>query len=361
MPKLEQPQPDAEQLLAMARPRRGKLKEIKQTPEQKQKIDEMIETGLAQEREYAKTKDLNALKQAVKIYTDLRDYVRQIKKEQAKELADTTIIETKTPEGMEVRFELREQLEYWKKFYKDHGIDWINLPDKIAITEEQAEQMKQLIEKLGFNKMIIIPEGLVGEPEIEEYEEKGEKRVIKPAEHYEELHELMTNKATKVSKKYEKSWESDNYKDDGGFGGSQDLRQGLRIILVKDVKDLNEDELHKKTLGASVVQDLKKPDEPYLEGKGGLLETIQKEYEVAELSGLTESEYLVYQLDYFKRTGQHLDKIGWTWLSASRRPASGRAPYVGWGSGDDRLGFCSFSLVFRGGNPGCRLASSFSV
>jgi hypothetical protein len=247
------------------------------------------------------------------------------------------------PEGVEIRFELKEQAKYWNKFYKDEGVDWVPpIPEDIKVTAEQAADMKRLIKEYGFNKILIIPDNLVGEPEVEEYEEEKDgktiikKRLKKPAENYEKLHQLM-------SEGYEKTWTDSDYKNDGGFGGSNDSRKGFRVILTKEVQNLEDDELFNETLGKSVDD---------LSAEGGL-------FKEKGLGGLTESEYLILQREYFRKTGKHLDEKGGTWLPASRRPVSGRAPSGGWGG--VHLYFNSNATDGLSDVLGCRLAGNFSV
>ncbi|MFH0779273.1 MAG: hypothetical protein V1928_00260, partial [Parcubacteria group bacterium] len=87
-----------------------------------------------------------------------------------------------------------------------------------------------------------------------------------------------------------------------------------------------------------------------LEANGGIFEKYG-------VRGLAESTYLIYQHEYFKRTGKHLDEIGGTWFTESRRPVSGRVSFGFWyGS---HLLFYSNVQDFHSGHLGCRLAGSF--
>ncbi|MFZ5364586.1 MAG: hypothetical protein ACOZBH_00025 [Patescibacteria group bacterium] len=233
-----------------------------------------------------------------------------------------------TPEGKEVRFELKEQLEYWRDFYKEAGVDWAELPAEIKITEAQAKEIERLITELGFDKMIIIPAGLA---------DTGKK--------YEELHE-------KMSEGYKDTFQSDNFEADRGFAGLVNKSNGLRIIVTKEVKELADDALFKETIGKSVNA---------LEAEGGI-------FEQRGVRGLNAAEYLVFQREYFKRTGQHLDIDYFTWLteherpeSKPGRPASGRVPYGFWLPGSVRLFLYSNAADVSFGYLGCRLAGSLEV
>ena len=253
-------------------------------------------------------------------------------------------INGRTPEGKEIRFELREQAKYWNKFYQGEGVEWAEaIPEEIKITPEQEKEMKRMIEELGFDQMIIIPEGLTGEAEFEEVVDKDgetEIRLKKADERYIKLH-------AKMSFGYKETFQGDDYKADGGLGASRDKRKGLRIILTKEVQTLGEDEIFRETKGKS-AKDLE--------------EEVFKEKQV---TGFTESEYLVYQREYHKRTAKHLDDCHkencLTWLPGSERPVSGRLPSASWNADDVQLEFSSVAPALHSVHLGCRLVGSFKV
>ena len=58
------------------------------------------------------------------------------------------------------------------------------------------------------------------------------------------------------------------------------------------------------------------------------------------VSGITLEEHLLFELKFFKETGQHLDIHNWT-LCAGSRYAGGDAPRVVWGGGRLRVGWCN--------------------
>ena len=257
---------------------------------------------------------------------------------------------TPEPEGREVKVNLAELARHWNKFYQDNKVTWVEqIPEDIKLTEAQATEMKRQIEVLGFDWPVIIPAGLTGEPEYEEVEEeeideKTKKKVKvkrlqlkKPAEHYKELHELMSEGYA------DKTFYGGNYDDDGGIGASVDKRHGLRIIMSKKAQELTEDKKLELTMGKSIDD---------LEAKGGIFETLG-------VGGMTEAEYLIFQRVYYKETGKHLDVKLYTWFAASSRPRSGRVPYGGWDPGSGRLSFSSAGPGSRGDYRGCRLAGSF--
>ena len=251
-----------------------------------------------------------------------------------------------------IEIDLEKELALYREFYKRNKIHWIKLPDHISVDTKTKKQMIKLIETTGMNWLAIIPDGLTGEPEYEEEVEdrhaalamtgaalamtKVKRQVLKkPAEHCEELHELMSEGYKNKTYFY--------YNDDGGIGASVDSRQGLRIVMARKAKEITDDEKLKETLGKSIDD---------LEEKGGLFETWG-------VSGLTEAEYLIFQRRYFEETKKHLDETLWTWLAASRRPRSGRVPVGGWDADTESLFFSSFTADYRVVFQGCRLAGSF--
>jgi len=167
--------------------------------------------------------------------------------------------------------------------------------------------------------MIIIPENLAN---------TGKK--------YENLHE-------KMSEGYEESWQNNDFREDGSFAGIKNKENGLRIIIVKEIQNLEEDELHNATKGKS-INDL----------ESGV-------FEEKKVRGLDPATYLIYQREYYKEIGNHLDEKDWTWLPEVGRPASGRVPFVDWLPSNTQLNFISDIPSDRSDYLGCRLAGSLSI
>jgi len=73
-------------------------------------------------------------------------------------------------------------------------------------------------------------------------------------------------------------------------------------------------------------------------------------------NGLSESDYLIMQEDYFDRTGRHLDEKGFTWLPSSQRPlnlvACDYRPVAGWSSATNSLWFDSLRACLKSYLPG---------
>jgi len=146
-----------------------------------------------------------------------------------------------------------------------------------------------------------------------------------------------------MSEGYEETYQGDNFKADGGFKGLKNTSDKLRIIMTKEVQNLRDDELLKKTLGKS-VEDLENEETGIFAKEG--------------VRGIDAATYLVMQREYFKRTKKHLDEIGWTWLTENRRPVSGRVPYARWLPVYRWLEFHSHTPGPHAEGLGCRLASS---
>src|SRR3989339_218733 len=201
-----------------------------------------------------------------------------------------------------IEIDLEKELALYREFYKRNKIHWIKLPDHISVDAKTKKQMIKLIETMGMNWIAIIPDGLTGEPEYEEEVEdrhaalamtgaalamtgaapamtKVKRQVLKkPAEHCEELHELMSEGYK------EKTYYSGNYNDDGGIGASLDSRKGLRIVIARKAKELRDDEKLNETVGKSIDD---------LEAKDGMFEKYG-------VGGMTEAEYLIFQRRYFE-------------------------------------------------------------
>lgn len=185
-----------------------------------------------------------------------------------------TEVSAETKEGRQVEFDFAERLEYWRNFYEQNGVYWVSLPDKIALTTDQAKEMEQLIKDFGFDHMIIVPDDIVGEPVITS---DGLKNSF-----YVELAE-KTEALVKGREQFNINF--------NGFDNIKDKRKGLRIVLLKDTKQ-EKDNIFLKTFkdDISEVKD-------FLKNTPGL-------------SSLTLSEYMIWQRDFFLREKKYPDSDG---------------------------------------------------
>jgi len=312
--------PTIDEIFSAGKPSKEEMDRFLFTPLKRKELLKLLERAQKAEREWRKSGDKDAEQVAFECYLEYRNMLE--------EKRNSSLYVT-TPEGREISFDIKEQLQYWSSFYARNNIDWVSLPETISLTEEQITKMEKLMSQ-GFDKMLIIPENLVGEPNIT-YGPDGKPTKI-TNEKYEKLHQLM-------SAEYNPTLMGDNYDNDGKFQGSQDKTTNLCIILTKDIQNLEDDPILNQTLNKSMKE--------------------LKEDELKTFTGLSESAYLVYQREYFERTGKHLDEKGWTWLPESFRPLSGRVPSAGWLPVGGRLRFYFYAPGRRYGFLGCRLAGSF--
>ena len=292
----------------------------------KQAIAVLVEQYKELKQEAIDKKDSDILDQADK----LLDRIREIHEDKNPLIDDLeAIIGSETIEisgkyeGREIKFELKKQLEDWAEFYQKHNIDWIEMPETIRLTPEQEKEIIRLIEQFGFDKMIIIPENIA---------DTGDKM--------EKLHKEMTE-----GEEYEDSFQSSNFQEDGGFPALA-IGNNLKIILTKNIQELDDDKLHKETLGKSIDD---------LEAPGGIFQKNQ-------LQGLDLTSYLIYQREYFEsnKKEKHLDDNRLTWLPGSRF-SSGRIPGAGWDSHDSQLYFDANTSGGRYSYLGCRLSGSLDI
>jgi len=307
-----------ERSLEMARPRRGAVEELQLTPEETKHLGDLLDLAKAQEQS-------GNIPEAIRLYIQVKNEAEAIKAKQDQEKRGTRSETTLNLEGKEI--EINEELKHWQDFYAKEGIDWIELPKEIKLTTEQREQLEQGAQALcpdkDFEKLklLIIPANLAD-----------------TGDNYSKLHE-------KMSEGYKETFQYSDFKADGSFPGLKNKSNELRLILTKDIQNLEDDELYKSTKGKSVDA---------LEADGGIFQSTN-------LRGLDAATYLVYQREYFKRTAKHLDEKGWTWLTEHERPASGRVPYADWFPGVSRLSFGASSPVSHSGVLGCRLSSSLVI
>ena len=220
----------------------------------------------------------------------------RLKDDSGKESVETIIID------FEQR--LRESAD----FYRKHGIAAEDFESEMEdIWERNHDQIREQIEKFGFDEILLIPEGVP----------------------LSELHE-------KMSKGYSATHEWSGFKDAGSFAGVIEDRKGLRIVLLhkKNAQNIKDHPLLKKTLGKTA-------------------EAI-----IAEGEKLTLAEYLIFQRQYFEEFDKHPDADGWTWLPGSK--SGTRVPGASWDPGGGQLYVHAAGADYSNSNLGGRLSRSFS-
>ncbi len=237
---------EQQQALAMARRVLGQAKEMKLNSDQHKKMMGMIDKA----RGFEVTGETQ---KALHVYLALKTYLEEIKNGPKFTFSG---VADRTKDNHEVLLFFDEELEKSKAFYENEGVDWVEFPEQIIITQSQEAEMKRCIREFSFNKIMIIPAGLAVD-----------------ADEMNILHSLMGRlyPPTKYNPNYTK------------YAGTKILekRQNLRIVLYRNQKGL--DDLYLQTRGKSAEE---------LMAPGGLMDTLG-------LEGLSEAEFLVLQHQHF--------------------------------------------------------------
>ena len=205
-----------------------------------------------------------------------------------------------------ITFSIEEKLEEYIAFYKKTKLNLPpNFEDNIKeIWENNIDEIQKVIQENGFNEMLLLPVNIP-----------------------------LTELNTKMTEGYNTTWESDNFKKDGGsfMGAKSPNVDKMRIVLVHNTQNLKDRPELKNTLN--------------MKGKALNLDEI-----------LTLEDYLVFQRKYFKETGKHLDEVGATWLSTK---SGARLVYAYWIPGDSRVYVCAGDLGSQSESLGARPSRSF--
>ena len=233
-------------------------------------------------------------------------FLATIEKKYKKTFGDESPAEiTATYEQKSINLDIEKKLEEFTLFYKQNNIDLpANFEDNIKeIWNRNADEIKESIEKNGFDDIILMPENMP----------------------LPDLHSKMTEG-------YVATWQGSNFTDGGSFAGAKSPNvDKMRIVLVHNVQNLKDHPELKKTLNVK-GQDVK------------LDEVLSLE------------DYLVFQRKFFKETGKHLDEVGATWLSTK---SGSRLVYSNWHPGDRQLNVNALDLDYQNDNLGARPSRSF--
>lgn len=207
-----------------------------------------------------------------------------------------------------------KEFQNWTAFYEKHKIP---VPDDFReqvedIVGRNRPEMKKAVEQMGYDKIIIVPPNLS----------------------LAELHQ-------KMSVGFNLTYESDDFKVEGGFSGVKTSNSDrTRIILVHErgAQNVRDNSIMKETLNKTLatVSQMAEDGVQKLIDKG---EPIPFNVKVGgkdfAFNGIDVLGYLIFQRDYFERTGKHLDEWGWSWLTGSS--VGRRVPCLGWNPGRGRL------------------------
>ena len=267
--------------------------EFLQTPE---KIDGKKFLGQIDKELRGMKKTVKNQKEALGVKEDFAmrvEYVHKDKK--GKETSET------------IEIDLEKKLEQSINFYKQYSVD---IPDDFAeriknIWERNQDDIKNAIEKMGFDEILLVPENIP----------------------LEELDKKMT-------KGYNETYLSSNFKEGGLWNGVKE-DTGMRIVLVhkKDAQNLKNHPLLKETLGKTADDFIKAGE------------------------NLRITDYEIFQRAYFDETQKHLDEDGWTWLPGSK--SGSRVVRSDWDPGSTQVNVNAFAPDDSDGGLGCRLSRSF--
>ena len=214
-----------------------------------------------------------------------------------KERPPSQVILTSTPEGQELRFDLREMREQWVTFYQSHGLTAIlkdkqgldTIPQEITLTPEQIEILKEKA-KEGFTRITLVPRGIEA--------------------HLALLKEKLVDGLEKDSNGEPIEAFLNDYEDKKGVKSSFPTQIETTDPSRKDTPYLL----------------LTNPDQPLHPGsKNKTADALLPEFEALGLSGLTLHDFFIEERFHLNQTQKHLVDWGhndWTWLLSSRDAAS---------------------------------------
>ena len=228
------------------------------------------------------------------------------------ELTITTDYTYKNETGKEItetiELDFEQEISSLIEFYKKHKIEVpVDFEEQMQdIWQRNSEDLREAIEKYGFDETLFIPGGL-SVPDVH----------------------------TKMSAGYNETYQGSNFRSSGSFEGVKEKTIEPRIILVHKnrAKNLADRSELKETLGKTA-------------------ESFIKSEETMSLT-----DYLIYQKKYFEETGKHLDSDTWTWLPGSRVGA--RVVCARWSPVVGQLIVSAYALGSSSPFIGCRPSRCF--
>ena len=184
-------------------------------------------------------------------------------------ISDEDGVEKQEPINIDIKEKIVSSLDFYEKLK-------IDIPNKNKFLEKIDEiwtknydEIKSEMEQNGFDEVLLIPGGL----------------------NISQLHTQMTEG-------YNATYKGSGFTTGGSFEGVIEGDNDTRIVLVHKNKAQN------------------------LQDRSELKGTLGKKIEefVKSNGGLSLSDYLIYQRQYFEDNGSHLDEIGWTALPGSKVP-----------------------------------------
>ncbi len=277
-PKIPNSPPTKEQALADLTVMEGLLS---QAEEMKDKLLKAIESGDTEKQKELSLKIKETLSQCRSLKRKIEgksSTTLEVEYKHIEETKDEKTGKTTTEEKKEtITIDIEKEIEYFTSFYTTHSID---RPKDFSETmkniwERNIDQIREEIEKHGFDTILLIPETLPN----------------------------LTDLNAKMSEGYNETYTGSNFNSGGGFEGVIEDKK-RRIVLVHSQELWQQSEL-KQTLNKKIETFLSLPPN----------------------QSLTLSDYLILQRKIFEQTGKHIDtkneKDGlyyWTALPGSKVP-----------------------------------------
>jgi len=228
-----------------------------------------------------------------------------------------------------IEINLESNLERFKSFYADHQIETPeNFESEIRrIWAENADKIKQAIEKGGFDDVLFIPPyntADINQKTTEQGDYVDDGKPTKTYE-YEPISSIVDTKPNQP-----------------------------RIVLIHRKGAAN---LERKELFETKTQSIYDLCNATTDEEKEKIKELIKNNEPLPIDGLTLGEYLIADRIHFKETGKHLDADTWTWTPASY---SGAAVVLSGGvPGASQINVYAFDPGNSRSDLGCRSACTF--
>ena len=246
-----------------------------------------------------------------------------------------------TKEQKEIIFNIQERIQEWQEFNQKHNLPIPSEQEIKKIFQKNKAEIQKEMETYGYDNILIIPENL---PDNEN------------------LHQKMT-------KNYNATWQSSNFKEGGGFTGAKHTEnQKTKIILCHNDQNIYDNPeanvFEKATLRKNILQ-LSGLTEQEIQQKIQNQENIPVNFETSingktvkvQAEGLSLNEYLIFQKQYQEKNRKHLDESGWTWLLKTF--SASRVVLSDWSAVGGRLDVDAGGSGYSDGSLPCRLSRSF--
>ncbi|MFA5020876.1 MAG: hypothetical protein WC517_02325 [Patescibacteria group bacterium] len=226
-------------------------------------------------------------------------------------------------------------------FYKKYGLPLPDADRMLSIWRHHYEAIQQEVATLGYDHLLMIPDGLPSLPELWKLMAKG----FKP------------------------TWQGNNFQAGGSFAGVKDARNcrsGNRLVLLHGADELDQHPVLKATLGLSpsaLTGKNLKQIEAIIKRSGHLPIDFQPPGVSTRIKdqGLTLSWYAIFQRQRFDAGGRsgHIDSEYGNWLPSSY--SAGRLVFASpWDTDFRRIDVHAVDADAAYVRLGCRPSRSFS-